>query len=81
MKNALIAINGNIIVQFKDATFERRIHDSVIFKGEFTLVNSAECGKPNSDIALFTNEIPNATPMLILVESDKLYLNTTLLCG
>lgn len=45
--------NGNIIVLLTDGTFERRLHDSVTFKGRFFLNKSDECGKPGSDISLF----------------------------
>jgi hypothetical protein len=68
--------NGNIIVLLNDGTFERRIHDSIIFKGKFFLNKSDECGKPNSDIALSTNESSNSTPLFVRIESGKLHLST-----
>ncbi len=68
--------NGNTIVLLTDGTFERRIHDSVIFKGKFFLTKSAECGKPGSDISLSTNESSNVTPLFVQIESGKLQLST-----
>lgn len=68
--------NGNIIVFLTDGTFERRLHDSVIFKGRFFLNKSNECGNPNSDIALTTNESSVSIPLFVIIQSGKLYLNT-----
>jgi hypothetical protein len=68
--------NRAIIVLLTDGTFERRIHDSVTFKGEFFLNKSDECGKPNSDIALSTNESVNRIPLFVRIESGKLQLGT-----
>lgn len=68
--------NGAIIALFNDGTFGRRIHDSVIFNGKFFLTESNECGKPNSDIALSTNESSNRIPLFVQLESGKLQLGT-----
>ena len=67
--------NGNIIVLFNDGSFERRMHDSVTFRGKFFLSKSEECGKPDSDIAFSTNESLNSTPRFIKIEAEKLHLN------
>ena len=68
--------NGNIIVLLTDGTFERRIHDSVTFKGKFFLNISDECGKPGSDISLFTNESSITTPLFVQIVGGKLQLST-----
>ena len=68
--------NGNIMVLMKDGTFERRIYDSVTFKGRFFLNKSDECGKPGSDISLTTNESSTTTPLFVKIHSGKLLLNT-----
>ncbi|HLP37912.1 hypothetical protein [Lacibacter sp.] len=68
--------NGSIIVLLNDGTFERRIHDSVTFKGKFFLNKSDECGKPDSDISMSTNESLNSTPLFVKIESGKLQLST-----
>lgn len=68
--------NGAMIVFFNDGAFERRIHDSVIFKGKFLLTKSEECGKTNSDIALSTNESVNRIPLFVRIESGKLQVGT-----
>jgi len=68
--------NGNIIVLLTDGTFERSIHDSVTFKGMFFLNKSDECGKPDSDISLSTNETSTPTALFVQIESGKLQLST-----
>lgn len=68
--------NGAIIVFFNDGVFERRIQDSVIFKGKFFLTKAEECGKPNSDIALSTNESVNMIPLFVRIVSGKLQIGT-----
>ena len=68
--------NGNIIVFLSDGTFERRIHDSVTFKGRFFLTKSNECGKPNTDIALSTDESIAILPLFVQIISGKLYIST-----
>ncbi len=68
--------NGNTIVLFNDGVFERRVHDSVTFSGEFFLSKSEECSMSHSDIAISTNEISNEFPLFIQIESDKLQLST-----
>ena len=68
--------NGNIIVLLTEGTFERRLYDSVIFKGKFFLNKSAECDKPGTDISLSTNESSNVTPLFVQIESGKLELST-----
>jgi hypothetical protein len=68
--------NGGIIVLFNDGRFERHINDSIIFNGKFLLNKSHECDKPNSDIALSTNESSNSIPLFVRIESGKLHLST-----
>lgn len=68
--------NGSIIVLLNDGTFERRIHDSVIFKGRFFLNKSEECGKPGSDISLSTNESSMLTPLFVQIVQGKLQIST-----
>lgn len=68
--------NGSIIVLLNDGTFERRIHDSITFKGRFFLNKSDECGKPGSDISLSTNESSITTPLFVQIVDGKLQLST-----
>lgn len=68
--------NGNIMVLLKDGTFEKRLHDSVIFKGRFFITKSNECGNPDSDYAFSTNESSISTPLFVQIQSGKLQLST-----
>ena len=67
--------NGSIIVLFSDGTFERRLHDSITFKGKYFLNKSDECGS-RSDIALSTNEYSNSIPGFVNIESGRLHIST-----
>lgn len=67
--------NGSIMVLFKDGVFERRLHDSVTFKGKFFLTRSDECGS-RSDIALSTNEYSNSIPGFVEIASGRLRIST-----
>jgi len=68
--------NGHTIVLYKNGAFERRIHDSITFSGEFSLSKSEECGKSHFDISMSTNEISSEFPLFVTIESDKLQLST-----
>src|SRR5918993_102883 len=48
--------NGMIIVLKKNDVFERRAHDTIVFKGKYTLKEKKDCYPGNSDIVFSTNE-------------------------
>ena len=68
--------NGNVIVLAADGTYERRKQDTLVFKGTYTLKKHFECNKTSGDIALFTNEYANASPLYMILENGKLQLST-----
>lgn len=68
--------NGNIIVLSANGTFERRKHDTLLFKGYYSLKKNKECNKRSGDIAFSTNESSTPTPFYITIDTDKLELST-----
>jgi hypothetical protein len=68
-------INRKLIIVSSDGTFERRVGDSVAFKGNYSIKRSTECNK-SGDPAFLTNESSNASPLFIRFDGDKLMLST-----
>ena len=67
--------NGNIMVLKKNDVFERRKHDTLIFKGKYTLKEKKDCYPGNSDMEFSTNESPY-NKFYIDMENGKLLLST-----
>ena len=71
----LVQGNGNIIVLKKKDVFERKRHDTLVFKGKYTLKEKKDCYPGSSDIVFSTNENPSNI-LYIEIENDKLILST-----
>jgi hypothetical protein len=66
--------NGKIIV-LQGGVFERRQHDTVLFRGKYFLKNKTDCSGERK-IHFSTNETPYPADAYISIESGKLILNT-----
>lgn len=67
--------NGNLLVFTASSGFEKRQHDTLVFKGTYDLHRTTEC-KKTGEIILTTNETPFPESAVIEVSGDNLYLST-----
>ncbi|MEP6746442.1 MAG: hypothetical protein ABJB86_01880 [Bacteroidota bacterium] len=67
--------NGNIILISSDGSFERRKHDTVTFRGAYSIKNKKDC-YPRETNWFFSTTEPNSTGMYIDTEDNKLTLST-----
>jgi hypothetical protein len=68
--------NQNLILLSVDGSFERKIHDTLLFKGNYTIQRNKECNQSSGDMALIISDGPNPTPQFIQIVADKLILST-----
>jgi hypothetical protein len=72
----LLPGNGRIIVLGEDGFFERKQHDTLIFRGDYSLRKQKDCYERNSDITFSTNENSSGTYHYIEISEGKLLLST-----
>ena len=68
--------NGNIIVIAEGGDFERRQHDTVLFRGIYSLGRKKDCYERNNDIIFSTNESSSGNYHYVDIENGKLSLST-----
>jgi hypothetical protein len=68
--------NGRIIVFEEDGIFERKQHDTLVFRGSFFLKKRKDCFERSTDITLSTNESSNGDYQYIELSNGKLLLST-----
>ena len=70
--------NGRIIALFDNGVFERRQHDTVLFKGKYFLNVKSDCYPRKDNIFFTTNENPYSWDSYINVnDSGKLVLSSS----
>ena len=69
--------NGRIMVIDEDGTFERKQHDTLVFKGHYMIQKKADCLDRPSDVAFSTNERPSSEYRYIDVIDGKLTLSSS----
>lgn len=70
--------NGKIIVIKEDGSYERRDHDSIIFKGRYQLESKKDCSGNEKKAFFITNDSTSAGDSRIVnVEGNRLLLNTS----
>lgn len=72
----LLPGNGRIIVLGEDGLFERKQHDTLIFRGGYSLRKQKDCYERNGDITFSTNENSSGTYQYIEISEGKLLLST-----
>ena len=68
--------NGQIIVIGNDGLFERKQHDSLVFRGNYTVARKKDCYERNTDIIFSTNENTFGDYHYIETADGKLLLST-----
>ncbi len=68
--------NGRIIVIGRNGLFERKNHDTTIFKGEYSLIWRKDCHGDMKQ-AFFKTTEPNAGENVVSVLHDSLLLNSS----
>ncbi len=69
--------NGRILVLLADGTFERRQHDTVLFRGRYFLKEQKDCYPPNEKkIHFSTNDTTEYWDNYIHIEDGKLIFST-----
>ena len=68
--------NGRILVLGEDGLFERKQHDTVVFRGSYTLRKKKDCHERNTDIIFSTNENSFEDYQYIEIADGKLLLST-----
>ncbi len=68
--------NGNFIIISENGNFERKIHDTLLFKGSYSILKNKDCNKSSGDFAFTTNEQPISSIKFITINNDKLTLST-----
>lgn len=71
------AHNGRIIVIGADGGFERRQHDSILFRGTYTMQNKRDCLDRSTDLIFSTNDPSTADAHYIDVAGGKLMLSSS----
>jgi hypothetical protein len=74
--NALPPGNGKIIVLGQSSSFERYMHDTLIFKGHYSIERKKDCGSNEQHYFLNTNDSLFAKGLIIDVRNDSLFLST-----
>ena len=70
--------NGNILVLTSDGSFERKKHDTLVFKGNYTLQSKNDCFSRSDNLAFSTTENPGNTSLLyVSIENNKLTFSTS----
>jgi len=68
--------NGQIIILRKDGTFERRKHDTLLFKGTYILQEKNDCLQPANRITHYTTSENTFNESYIQLQNNKLTLST-----
>lgn len=68
--------NGRIIVISGDGSFERKMHDTLVFKGNYTLQKKDDCYKRENNIIFSTNESSPNDYQYIEVVGGRLTLSS-----
>jgi hypothetical protein len=68
--------NGKIMVLGTDGIFERRQHDTVVFRGTYVLEKRNDCYQRSSNTVFSTNESTPVYYSYIELEEGKLTLST-----
>jgi hypothetical protein len=68
--------NGRIIVVGENGVFERKQHDTLIFRGNYSIQTKKDCHERNSDIIFSTNESASGDYRFIEISDGKLLLST-----
>lgn len=68
--------NGQYIILGTNGSFERRLHDSLIFKGTYSLEEKPDCYPAASTTYFSTNESNYSTEGYIALDSNKLTITT-----
>ena len=68
--------NGKIIMIGSDGNFERRAHDTLLFKGRYFVLHKKDCSPRESDLVLLTNETASDSYSYVDIENGKLTLTT-----
>jgi len=66
--------NGNLIIIYANGNFERRQHDTLVFKGSYVIDKSIDCPE---DIIFTTNETSYPEASAVSVNGAILYLSTS----
>ena len=72
----LLPGNGRIIVLGEDGLFERKQHDTLVFRGSYTVRTKKDCYERNTDIIFSTDENLSGDYQYIETSDDKLLLST-----
>ncbi len=68
--------NGSIIVLSPDGAFERRLHDTVLFRGRYTLKKQKDCYDEQKQTHFTTTDTAYSWDVYIDISSGKLTLTT-----
>jgi hypothetical protein len=68
--------NGRIIVLYPDGSFERKQHDSIMFKGRYFVKKQKDCYSDEEKNHFTTNDTATSYDAYINIESGKLTLTT-----
>jgi hypothetical protein len=68
--------NGRIIVLGEDGNFERKQHDTLVFRGNYTLRRKKDCYGRNTDVIFSTDENSFGDYQYIESSNGKLLLST-----
>ena len=68
--------NGKIIVLNSNGSFERRQHDTVLFRGRYFLRNQKDCYEEQKKIHFTTNDTAYSWDVYIDINSGKLTFGT-----
>jgi hypothetical protein len=72
----LLPGNGRIIVLGEDGLFERKQHDTLVFRGSYTVRTKKDCYERNTDIIFSTDENSSGSYQYIETSDGKLLLST-----
>ncbi|RYD82036.1 MAG: hypothetical protein EOP53_04775 [Sphingobacteriales bacterium] len=67
--------NGHIMVIGKDGSFERKLHDTLLYRGKYVLLKRKDCYKRVDDITFSTTDNPDSYSY-ISMEGDRLVFST-----
>ena len=68
--------NGSIIVLGGDGSFERKQHDTLVFRGSYSVQRKKDCHERNSDIIFSTNTSSSDSYEYIEMSDGKLLFST-----
>lgn len=68
--------NGKIIYFSKGGSFERRSHDTVLFKGSYTLYQKKDCNSNEKKIFLITSDPSFVQNFSISISGDSLFISS-----